>query len=320
MLVPKMHRLGRVVVRARVLRAPAESRMIGTAAAGVAASHGGLHARRGNEHSAWGRCTSYFAASAVAAASGWLLSRSLELSSHPAQCHDEQVEAEIPEVSPDLLANKKAYRVENGTDIEYPYVRDDDGTSVLLGAGWRTMTPMKVRVYTIGVYADRDAMEKDEVLKEYLGAKSTEEFMSGDCDAFWARFLDPSCDVEVSIRMIVFRPVDGKHMQNGFDRALIPRVRDAAKNRDMPNGKAGLKKLNGCFLKKKLMKEGTQIEFVRHPGGKLSVFIDGLVYAEIENRALVWALMDMFLGAQAVAPEVKLHVCETLSAQLPQTS
>ncbi|GJD07461.1 hypothetical protein Gasu2_18210 [Galdieria sulphuraria] len=160
----------------------------------------------------------------------------------------------------------------------------------LLGAGPRFMTPLRVKVYSVGVYVDEK--EARPVLSGF--DYSNPEQLEGD-ERFWSTFCIPRSipgegkkGFGKTFRLVCIREVAGKHMQNGFDRGLLKRVRDAEKKMNMPDGKQALKKFNGFFLEKGSMAVGY-----------------GVHYGQVKNDALCWALSDMFLGMKPVSKEIK---------------
>lgn len=190
---------------------------------------------------------------------------------------------------------------EEMTGCTFP--RDLSGTERLVSAGARLMTPLKIRVYAVGVYMDPvagklalkkwDGLQTDELLKE---------------EQIWKVMCAIDSQFDRTIRMVVVREVDGSHMQNGFSRGLSPRVQKARKEQGLQGGSAALKALNKFFLKKKLLKEGCEILFRWSGSGTLDVYMDSKFYGRIESPALCWSIWDMFLGSKTVTPHLKSQV------------
>lgn len=178
----------------------------------------------------------------------------------------------------------------------------------LLGAGPRFMTPLRVKVYAVGVYIDEKEARSALSGFEY----SNPEELERD-ERFWSTFSTPrSIDGRKgfgkTFRLVCIREVAGKHMQNGFDRGLLKRVREADKKMNMPDGKQALKTFNGFFLEKGSMAVGCELLFVCSAHGTVDTWIDGVHYGQVKNDALCWALCDMFLGMKPVSKEIKQQV------------
>ncbi|GJQ14934.1 hypothetical protein GpartN1_g6725.t1 [Galdieria partita] len=182
----------------------------------------------------------------------------------------------------------------------------------LLGAGPRFMTPLRVKVYAVGVYVD-----EKEARSILSGFKYTDPEQLESDGRFWSTFSTPRSDpgegrkgFGKTFRLVCIREVAGKHMQNGFDRGLLKRVREAEKKMNMPDGKQALKKFNGFFLEKGTMAVGCELLFVCSANGTVDTWIDGVHYGQVKNDALCWALSDMFLGMKPVSKEIKQQVSQ----------
>lgn len=200
-------------------------------------------------------------------------------------------------------------KTENATGVQFPITFNDAGT--LHGTGVRLMGGL-VRVYALGLYADRSALR--DALSNWKGF-SREEILSSD--ALW----DSVCDVKASFtrtfRFVVVREVGGKHMRTGFERGLAPRVAKAVKKgRCKPSEcKRATKKFADMFLGVGTMKVGSEAVVVLD-GDKVSLTIDGRLMGEVRNPQLSWAMADMFLGGNAVAPTLRVSAAETLEELL----
>eukprot|EP00190_Bangiopsis_sp_CCMP1999_P000197 CAMPEP_0198728202 /NCGR_PEP_ID=MMETSP1475-20131203/7855_1 /TAXON_ID= ORGANISM="Unidentified sp., Strain CCMP1999" /NCGR_SAMPLE_ID=MMETSP1475 /ASSEMBLY_ACC=CAM_ASM_001111 /LENGTH=234 /DNA_ID=CAMNT_0044490503 /DNA_START=27 /DNA_END=728 /DNA_ORIENTATION=+ len=172
-----------------------------------------------------------------------------------------------------------------------------DGVSKLVGAGMRRMTPLKIKVYGIGLY-----MKQDEMVKNLSSWRdNTADQLFQDIE-FWRVVCSPS--VSKTIVMKVAREVSGKHLQQGFDRAMLKRVRQLAKS-GMEGGKQALKAMNTKIVEKGTFLEGEELQFAICGNGKLVLTFPDSSFIEIENKALCLALAEMFLGERAASPEAK---------------
>jgi hypothetical protein len=83
-------------------------------------------------------------------------------------------------------------------------------TEHLVAAGVRKMTPLKVMVYSIGLYAD--PVDAATALAPWADASADMLLADG---SFWNTLTSPSEDMHRTLRLQVIREVDGKHMQHG---------------------------------------------------------------------------------------------------------
>eukprot|EP00871_Galdieria_phlegrea_P003361 jgi/Galph1/4025/GphlegSOOS_G2656.1 len=198
------------------------------------------------------------------------------------------------------------------------YEKNEMKRERLLGAGPRYMTPLRVKVYAVGVYIDEK--EAKPLLSSFKFENA--EDLSKD-EKFWKLFSSPKGQNGQAFgkvfRMVCIREVPGKHMQNGFDRGLLKRVREADKKMGMLDGKQALKQFNQCFLEKGVMPVGCELLFVcSAKEGTVDTWIDGVHYGQVKNDALSWALCDMFLGMKPVSREIKEEVSQGCYAWLQQ--
>lgn len=170
----------------------------------------------------------------------------------------------------------------------------------LVSAGVRLMTPLKVQVYALGLYTDPKLASM--ALSRWLDADAGRLLAD---KSFWEALTSPESSLPRTFRMQVVREVSGKHMQQGFDRGLVPRVKYAARKEGLPGGKDNLRIFNAAFKNAGQLKEGQEI-LIRCLGhGKLRLEIEGRPPVELDSPALVHCFLDMFLGEKSVAPNVK---------------
>jgi hypothetical protein len=85
-------------------------------------------------------------------------------------------------------------------------------------------------------------------------------------------------------------------------------VRHAAAALELPGGKDALRRFNAVFKTAGILKVGTEI-CIKFPGyDTLDLEINGQHFVTLHNKALVWAVLDMFLGESPVAPNVKARI------------
>lgn len=195
--------------------------------------------------------------------------------------------------------------VEPSTNVQFPtQLQTRVGVQQLTGTGVRTRTMFKVKVYTFGLYVDGGGART--ALARWRGKGSAD--LARD-ESLYAELLKGS--FPMTMRLVMARDVGGDQMAEAFDGALAPRVAQAAQH-GMPGGAEALGRFRALFTSQ--LKRGTELLFTWAPGDKLLVSIGGRPVGEIENRALSWALFDVYLGAKPISPDGK----RTVIARLPE--
>lgn len=110
--------------------------------------------------------------------------------------------------------------------------------------------------------------------------------------------------------------VTGKHIQQGFDRAMLKRIRALEKQGEV-GGKLALKKMNTAIANLGKLPEGNEIRFEFGGAGMLIVRMPNGTSVEIISSALCIALAEMFLGERAASPEAKLAFANGFERLLP---
>jgi chalcone isomerase len=183
-------------------------------------------------------------------------------------------------------------------------LRTPVGVHVLTGTGVRTRTVFKVKVYTFGLYVDGNGARTS--LGRWRGKSAAE--LSGD-QSVYNELLKGG--FPMTLRLEMSRDVTAGQMTEAFDDALTPRVAEAAQ-RDMPGGTEALAQFRALFTTP--LTRGTEILFTWSPDDKLLVSIGGRPVGVIDNRALAWALFDVYLGRKPISPEGK----RSAIARLPE--
>jgi hypothetical protein len=199
----------------------------------------------------------------------------------------------------------------HGTDVVNPASNVDfpaelqtpAGVQRLAGTGVRTRTVFKVKVYTFGLYVDGDRART--ALAPWRGKSAGD--LARDA-SLYDELLKGS--FPMTMRLEMARDVGAQQMAEAFDEALAPRVAQAAQ-RGMPGGVEALGRFRALFTSQ--LKNGSELLFTWAPGNKLLVSIGGRPVGEIENRALCWALFDVYLGPTPISPEGKKTVVARLA-------
>lgn len=181
----------------------------------------------------------------------------------------------------------------------------DGSTQVLLGTGLRTRTMLNVKVYAFGLYVDQAAART--ALTSFAG--KTAEQLAAD-QTFYAALL--RMGFPMTMRLVMTRNVSGEQMSEAFDGALRPRV-VAAAGRNMPGGEEALATFRGYFSVDRLT-EGAELVFTCTADGAFHSKVAGEQKAVINNRALCWALFDVYLGANPISSGGK----RTVIARTPE--
>lgn len=194
---------------------------------------------------------------------------------------------------------------EPNTKVAFPVeIQTPAGVQALAGAGVRTRTMLKVKVYAFGLYVDPAGARA--TLSAWRGKSAAD--LARD-KAFYDELLKGS--FPMTMRLVMTRDVGGEQMAEAFDGALAPRVAQAA-TREMPGGADALARFRGFFTDK--LTSGTELLFTWAPGNRLMASIGGRPVGDIENAALCWALFDVYLGPNPISPDGK----KTVIARLPE--
>lgn len=189
------------------------------------------------------------------------------------------------------------------------FARTLAGGEELAGASCRVMQRL-VKVYAVGLYVDA------ETLRARLGkwAMFTADEVRG-AGGFWNAVCDGG--VHKTVRVVVVREVVGVHMGNGFERALVPRVkaRGARDGRSARESKGVVKDFCQGFCEVGTMKVGSEA-LIRIRGARCELVIDGRVLRVVEDQSLGWALCDMYVGEQAVVTSFRDEVVDGLVGML----
>lgn len=209
-----------------------------------------------------------------------------------------------------LVAQDASTVLEPRSEVAFPTslpVPGSEDVQVLTGMGLRTKTIFSVKVYAFGLYVDADGAR--ERLARWKG-KDAETLM--DDERFYAALLER--EFAMTLRLVMCRGVGGEDMRDAFENALRPRVK-AAKEREMFGGNKALNEFRTFFSEDKLEK-GVELIFRATPEGRLATFIDGEAQPVIENKALCWALFDVYLGRSPVEKQGKRRLVARFPALL----
>ena len=203
------------------------------------------------------------------------------------------------------VALHAARLVEAPTSADFPQqLQTRAGVQVLAGTGVRTRTVFNVKVYTFGLYVDAEGART--ALAPWRG-KSASDLAR---DALLYDTLLKGA-FPMTMRLVMARDVGARQMADAFDEALAPRVSQAAQ-RGLPGGTEALGRFRELFTAD--LRDGTELLFTWAPGDRLLVSIGGTQVAVIENRALAWALFDVYLGAKPISAQGKTTVVARLPA------
>ena len=175
-----------------------------------------------------------------------------------------------------------------------------------VGSGMRLMLGI-ARVYQIGLYVDVPAAQR--LLRPSYANWSAEQLEREERP--WHELRR----VRHSLVMHIVREADGKHMMNGFDRALSRRIRHATKKLHMPDAKTQYAQFVKYVLSLHKVPVGAKIRFaVLDDGNALLVQRNDEIIGYVEEcPALCYALDDMFLGAKPVSAEAKHDIAQGLA-------
>lgn len=187
-------------------------------------------------------------------------------------------------------------------------------TQTLIGASVRLMRQL-VQVYSVGLYVDNhnDALTNELLAWKHFNAAD----LLDNAEGVWDLLCNPK--TPKTIRMVVVRSVSGKHMGDGFRRALKTRVAQYASIHGGVSPSQVKKKMDdfcNSFSKVGLMKEGSiaDISICIDAGGEtfVKLVVDGRCVAVVQDKALAWGLSDMYLGDNSVVSGMRREVASGL--------
>lgn len=184
--------------------------------------------------------------------------------------------------------------------LRIPALGTKDAKHLVTGTGLRTKTIFKVKVYAYALYVDEAGAR--EHLASWKG--KTHDQLAAD-GKFYSKLLHD--DFGKSLRLVMTRDVDGEDMAEAFEDALEPRVELAATEYEMPGGAEALAKFRAFFDVDEIV-EDTVLDFTWHKGGKLVAAVSGRVVGTVQNKALCWALFDVYLGSDPIEEKGKRTV------------
>ena len=176
-----------------------------------------------------------------------------------------------------------------------------DRIHTLVGTGLRTKTVFKAKVYAVGLYVDAD--QARETLSSWKGKSADQLAMDED---FYQAILRP--ELEMSLRLVLTRNIDGEDLRSAFEDALRPRVRSAAQ-RGLLGGEEALETFRNFFDEGKLGKK-SELIFTRYADGRLFTLVNRVERPLIKNTALAWALFDVYLGVDPIQKQAKRSLVE----------
>lgn len=202
-------------------------------------------------------------------------------------------------------------RIELNTGVLFPMSLPSD--QHLSGVGARFMGGL-VKVYAVGIYLDQAAARS--ALADWIGFTADDIIAS---DPLWNTLCSVDAGISRTVRMVVVKEVNGKHMQNGFERALLGRVASFSKTgRCRPKeSKALAKRFCALFATVGTMKVGSDIR-ITVDGDLITLVIDGRFIGKLQNAQLSQALLDMFVGDKAVVHGLREEVAKGLELMLQE--
>ncbi|HEX9729605.1 MAG TPA: chalcone isomerase family protein [Gemmatimonadales bacterium] len=204
-------------------------------------------------------------------------------------------------LAPSLTAQTPDSIPEESSGVMFPVrLAAGGGEHVFTGAGMRTRTFLKVKVYAFGLYVDAAGARAN--LAGFAGKTSRD--LERD-DAFYDALLART--FPMTLRLVMTRDVGAETMAEAFDGALRPRVERAAAEMNMPGGVEALEQFRAYFSVEEMTKESVLV-FTCTTGGTLSTRIKARTEPDIQSAALCWALFDVYLGDDPISGDGKRKV------------
>ena len=142
--------------------------------------------------------------------------------------------------------------------------------------------------------------------KKFVGSKPGYVFKNDTQGIGYYRDLQSESQMELEniqesrypsavLRLVMLHDVKTEHVANGFDKGMLPRIRQA-QNSKVGAGKDTLREFTAFLRRQKQWKKGTNLEFVRTPRGIVVVRVDGKVELTLKSEVFSWALFDTYYG------------------------
>lgn len=199
------------------------------------------------------------------------------------------------------------------------YITAEDGTPArLLGLGVRTLTFLKVQVYSAGLYLK--ASDLDDHNSRFRALTEVQKFQRTDQlsadTAFRALVQNP---IEMILRIQPVRNTNGPHLRDGFTKTLT----QAAKNQKLSeteNEEAmeGILEFKNVFPKGKI-NANQALTFHKSADGSMKISLDGEELGTIRNRWLIETFFFGYLrGDNPISGKVRDSVAEGIQNLLLQ--
>ena len=117
------------------------------------------------------------------------------------------------------------------------------------------------------------------------------------------------------LRMVVAREAAGHHIAHGFGRQLKKRLDKFSVAEAREADGVALEAVLSAFSSQAKLRRGTEVFFEMDSEGNISVVLNGVHAAKVLSPGLQRALMDAYLGEEAVIPSTKKAVAEFLATR-----
>ncbi|KAL1406097.1 Altered inheritance of mitochondria protein 18 mitochondrial [Vanrija albida] len=194
------------------------------------------------------------------------------------------------------LADPDAFRVDPATSVAHPLTLEPAAAPALalVGVGVRTVSFLRMKVYSAGFYVDDYTLKHLGRLPGWADFSATE--LQGDkSEALVGALL--AAPAACAIRIVPVRNTDFGHLRDGLTRTLLARQKAArARGELTPEDDEKLsvatQQLKGLFPAGSVPK-GKQLLLVRSADGKLFAEYDGRVLGTVHNQ---WVADNMMLA------------------------
>lgn len=241
------------------------------------------------------------------------------------------VHADSERTSPilDLSKAKDAFVVDPATSISFPQTLKSltlPGSSLsLVGLGVRTVSFLRVKVYSAGFYLDEPTLQslsKQAEWKSFTADRLVKAGSQAEGELVGEELMEKllSQPINCAIRIVPTRNTDFGHLRDGFTRALLARQKRAAqdgkiKPEDEERIDASIQKFKSFFPSSSVPK-GKELLLVKTAQNSLAVEFEGKTLGTLQDA---WVATEMMVAYFANKNVISAPLKEDVARNLEST-
>lgn len=247
----------------------------------------------------------------TAASSGlWLHQNGLQVQLLQSALADEPV-------TPHVALDETPIHLDPDTSIPFPAsitpIGSSSGALKLVGLGVRTVSFIRVKVYSAGAYFSEKALTSVRGHRELI--------QEGQGEGLVSYLLDQPYDV--SVRIVPTRNTDHSHLRDGFVRAMLARMKQATSAGQLTDEQAeqagkDLDHFKGFFPSGKVSKGKYMLVTRRGSDGALLLEYEGKLLGTLKNTFLSKQMLLAYFADndKEISPKLKADVMTSLERYL----